>query len=238
MGFFKKLLVSFLLIPLISCSSALALFGNKEFDAFDGPESRGYVSKKEEIMHKSVVSIQVRCADGSGKAGSGAAVAKKYIVTAKHVVTCKGGVAVDRIVVEKYDGKQFIVTVYKLHPSLDAAVLQTEENQFTVHADVNTATPLVGAEWCAVSGMNHKYKCGKVSKVYKRGGVEVSTQADIFPGDSGSGYFNENGDVVAVVYGYQDYRNGDRLSIATGIFAWKEILPPEVIQTNKKLTGK
>jgi S1-C subfamily serine protease len=227
MGIVKAFIYSLIALS-FSCAAIPHKIDNFKYGAED---DAGFDSPNDEIMYKSAVFIETTCAKNSWY-GSGTAIGKREIATAKHVVTCSDGSLATDIKITNYKKQIIRVTVLASSKLTDAVILQTKEDQFVVHAKVAVGKLKIGASLLMFSGMNKMFKPGKIGRVRKNGTAEVNFSPRVFPGDSGSGVFNTSGELVGVIYGWSHYSNDDTTSIITTTLCFADLWPPSVLKEN------
>ena len=172
-----------------------------------------------EAQRKAAVHIVMFCTDGhtmSAGQGSGTIYADFRIVTAQHVIECKGERAV---FVETLEGLRYFARVASEDAKRDIAVLETMQK--LPYFRFRVAPTRHAALLCYEAAMpTRARKCGKVSEIRQKPGVEIVHSADTESGNSGSGVFDVRGALVGVV----TTRNGNNTAGAASILRKSDLL--------------
>lgn len=177
----------------------------------------------------SSVRLVASCLDGSSASGSGVAISPRHILTARHLVKfCGNEFAVYRVMMS--DRRWVEVIPDKVSEDVDVArmVVAGMGSPFTGYAHAAGYVPEVGQEVCKVTGDGELSRpflitCGRVSAVIG-GHVIVSFHA--VPGNSGSGIYDTEGRLVAVLYGGEWDPSREFCAFGVQAAAMPELLDP------------
>lgn len=190
-----------------------------------------YSRQVEYVTHESSVRVLVYCLDGSGGLGSGTAVSADLIVTAKHVIEGCGPIGVARISAVTLDGIDHPVLVSTVaREGIDVATLiATEVSPFKVHARLAWQMPGRGDLVCWVGGDGTEANRGNKKCGYYEGPRFPDDGYDIVsgktaPGNSGSGVFNDRGELIGVLVVGRWYPNFDFLTGIVPVDDWRGIV--------------
>lgn len=133
--------------------------------------------------------------------GSGVIVDNTHVLTAYHVVDCKGSA---NIIIMRSDGTRSIMRIDKIEPGTDTARLVLSHGSFSVNT-VRYGKPRVGDGICAHSMRPTPAieRCGKITTLRNR--KDIGDSGDIkhtmptIPGNSGSGAYNQRGELIGIV---------------------------------------
>jgi S1-C subfamily serine protease len=153
--------------------------------------------------YSSAVEITVTCfnADASTTTwfGSGVIVDAAHVLTAGHVADARD--AMCSYTVEAEDGKQRSMYVKTLLKDVDLARLELSISQepFAAPPVRFGPKPLIGTQVCTATAHPHRMrKCGEVQPYKWTPGDLVMTMV-VEPGNSGSGLYDEEGQLVGIV---------------------------------------
>lgn len=151
---------------------------------------------------KATVKIEKRCLSMNGglygSRGSGVAVSPTHILTAYHVTECDGIVV---LTATTSGGEELDVMVDKGFPESDIArLIIIDKHKLSHYVTTVAPRPRVDSVICsesAVPGWNRK--CGWVEKLTDREDGDVRHSAVVEPGNSGSGVYDEDGNLVGIM---------------------------------------
>ena len=178
---------------LASCSSCAAV------DVVD----TGYASRAIEAQDRASVRIFVECGDGRAKLGSGVIVSPTQVMTADHVAKCGDQDAALFTVFDRDGGAHEMLVDRHAGHDVDVArlVLSTSEPAFRSWARVGAA-PRFGDRLCWIGGdalpvrVQH---CGPYTPLKLDGVLFDVVSEHGAHGNSGSGVFNEWGELVGIM---------------------------------------
>jgi trypsin-like peptidase len=189
-----KYLLALCVSLLVACSSCAA------------PKRLKYYSDADYIGHEASMRIWVTCFDGRRSLGSGVAINSNTVLTALHVTMCDDEPAAEVKVID-LNGNEFLVTNEVNHDGVDITKLTVAGEPFKVWATPLFRTPRVGETICWYGGDGFKSNRGTKKCGYYEGTKDfegtswhmhmVSGKAS--PGNSGSGVFDLNGNLIGIL---------------------------------------
>lgn len=165
--------------------------------------------------------------------GTGVAIDKEHVLTAKHVVTCdmKDPEHPDKIIT----APAMYILIYTRHEEKLMAVIEkySDDNIDAVKlyvsgyldtwAPVNADKVKIGENLCAVTAIGQVKKCGYVFDI-PLSSKKLLLGLRALHGDSGSPLYNEKGEVVGLVTMLNWSENNEDWLIGVSSFAWKSLL--------------
>lgn len=188
---------------------------------------QGYRNQVDYIEFEASVRIFVECPNGT-QAGSGVAVSRRHVITAKHVVECLVGLPTS-IVARTRHSATLEMAVDEVSETQDVArlVVVGAGEPFYVYAEISYSRPRVGDKVCSVGGdgpYTHSVrKCADIATVTDH--YLVAPLGPV-PGNSGSGVFDSRGRVVGILTRGIWFPDKEKLSLSVRSSAWKELAPP------------
>lgn len=150
--------------------------------------------------YQSSVRLTVACVEGI-KMGSGTAISRKHILTARHVVDCQiGGPVV--ILALDHEQNEYKMVIDKLSDQQDIARIVTADKKDTFKTYARTSFGIypVGTHVCLVTGDGSIFmirKCGEIGIATDTKYYLISVR--VVPGNSGSGLWLADGSIAGVV---------------------------------------
>lgn len=187
----------------------------------------GYNSYVDQIEFESAVRLTVLCPNGDVFYGSGVAVSPRHVITAKHVIDCEGNSDGALVSAKVRNNAGISMVVDELSKS-DAArlVVVGAGEPFKFWAEISFDPPRFGQNVCMVAGQlpdEHSLrKCGDVAD-YEDGNILISTHG--VPGNSGSPFYNSDGQVVGITSMGKWASNGEFIILAVRSENFKDIVP-------------
>lgn len=163
----------------------------------------GYATRALEAQDRASVRIFVECGDGRAKLGSGVVVSPTLVLTADHVTLCDGNEAALFTVFDRDGGAHEAVVDRHAGAGVDVArlVLTQDATTFRSWARIG-APPRFGDPLCWIGGDSLPIRaqhCGPFTPFKIGSEVIPVISAHGAHGNSGSGVFNEWGELVGIM---------------------------------------
>jgi S1-C subfamily serine protease len=161
-------------------------------------------------QYEAAVRIDVVCITEKGgymAGGSGVIVDSRHVLTAAHVAADDGFCAFD---VTAFDGSRRSMYVKTRLPGVDLASLEisTGVEPFTLPDMAFGPRPDIGERVCAATALpRFSHKCGEVEPYEKPPG-DISLMMIVDHGNSGSGLYDERGQLIGIVIALVQCSNG------------------------------
>lgn len=191
-----------------------------------GPVSEVAIARSTLQQRDTAAFIDVVCVPGhpeSRQVGSGAIVSPTQVLTAKHVITCKGdAVGIINVVI---GGITYSAQLDKSHDKLDLSVLKISGGFFPA----GDPYPMIGAdirEYDLVFSQTSypkKERTRGIVQYAKLDGNKFYFSNDTVPGNSGSPVYNGQGELVGVVVSFCTNREtcgGGGIDITGSVKFW------------------
>lgn len=194
----------------------------------------GYATYTDQVEYEAAVRISAMCLDGSVRYGSGVAITPRHVVTAKHVIDCKGEDAIV-VTVIKIDQTQVDMIVEK-RSSSDAALLMVagSSSPFKFYAPIRHTLAKRGEEVCIVAGQYlEEYalkRCGIAGITTSELGTWVSIHA--IPGNSGGPAYDNSGNLLGILTRGKWRSDGEFIGIVLPVKEFEDILIAPVHSPN------